>query len=293
MFRLNLNRHPDPAGELPQDSIKVDVQEDGYSGTVIIDPKTNTAQIQMPDGLDEEGMEEWKRKIGDGKKLLALANKKNAEINKLYTEKDKEIQQKLAEAEAIRQKALQDQQKWEAAVAKLENKDSSNLPAVKEMHEFMGLHSADDLSDFIANNPGEFATLQAKYIAEVSATAAKHAIESTRATDHSKSQQEAIRQKATQEGIDYSDFALFCANMKAEPNDYALTTYKTLQSGPRTPTQNIFADVEKYNIEILPPGGRTTGLFEQAIKNPKLQDTFSETQMAEYMAWLKKQQPSG
>lgn len=292
---VNMNNIPDHRDNLPQGSIKVEVNEDGISGTVIFDTETHKAIIPMPEGLDEKGMEEWKRQIGDGSKLIAAGNRKLQQINSLYGEKEKQARDILEEAEKIRQEALKEKAEIEALKANLgATNPPSNMPKVKPIHEFLGLKSADDMPNYIAENPADFSVKNAEYIASVVSETVKTTIDTIRQNDQAKANEEMLLRQITQEGLDARDFLEFCTNLGTKPNSYALATYKTLKAGPGTkPAQGPnYGDVTKYQVEFMPPGAKPVS-FEAAISNPALLDTFTDEQLKEFNRYVAQKRKSG
>lgn len=287
LFAIKRSPEPNPT----QDVITVEVEQDGIKSNVSINPTTQKIEIHAPIGLTPEALEDWKKKVGTGDKIIAQANKKAMESNRMISDAEKTTQQKLAEAEALRLQWIEKNNQVDAALANLGNAKAqpSNPTTVKQLHEFLGI-AADELPDFIANNPAEFSKKQGEYITEIT----NNAVNGIRQTDQSLQEQQAIKQKALADNIDYTDFVNFCTNMGAKPNDYTMSVYKTFKSGPQ-PTQqnNSMLDFSKYSIDILPAGVSTTTNWETIRKTPGAVDKLKGPELAQYMAWLNQQTPDG
>lgn len=276
----------------PDEIIKVDVDFEGIKSDVSINTATQKIEIHAPAGLTPEQMEAWKTKVGTGDKLVALANQKLMETNRQITDAEKTIQQKLQEAENIRLENIKKQQQLDVALANLGNANAqtSNSAKVKPLHEFLGI-KAEELPNYIADNPVEFSQKQGEYIAEITT----NAVNNVRQTDQSAASLNAIKQKAIADNVDFTDFVNFCAGMEAKPNDYTLSVYKTIKTGQvnqQTTTKPLY-DFSKYTTEILPTGSSPNTSFETIRKTPGAVDNLRGDQLTQYMDWLYKQQPEG
>jgi hypothetical protein len=279
LYRIHRSPEPEPT----QDVIKVDVDFDGIKSDVSINQKTQKIEIHAPLNQTPEEFEAWKSKVGNGDKLVALANQKLMETNRMTADAEKTVQQKLQEAETLRLEWLEKNQKMDVAMANLGNANKpSNPTTAKALHEFLGI-SAEELPDFIANNPAEFSKKQGEYIAEITT----NAVNGIRQSDTQTANLNAVKQRAIADNVDFTDFTNFCTQGGATPNEYMLSVYKTIQTGKATQSNKPLLDISKYAIDILPAGIQTV-TFDNVTK--EMVDKMSDAELQAYDNYLKSKQ---
>ena len=279
MHRM-LDRYP---GDTPTDVIKVDLGTEGLGATAEVNNQTQTISIIPPPNMTEEQLKTWTDKIQDASYLNGIARKKLMELNQATETRSTELSQREQELNTLQATLQEKQRKLDQALANLGN-PPSNPTEIEPLFKFLGLSDPSELPDFISNNPDKYLQKTDERLRIIAKAESQSSVQTTQAAQNI----EAIKQQASIDGLDMTDFINnYCIPQGITiPNQIAYQNYKKIMQTGNKSTEKIIQDISKYTMNIMPSGSHAFDMSKGFTQEEV--DAMTPAQRNQYRDFLEK-----